>query len=213
MADSTTTAPKRAASKSTAAKRTSKPKATAKRPRTAATEASAARSTAASRTRSAARADATAAQATADQGRTIVERAALTYVGAALTARDGVVDAVTDLSGKFGSRTAAEKQLETARRGLERDLKRFERRGTTFRTQVERDARKARTRIERQLRARRRATERDLHAAQRDADRRQNVVTQQLAGVSNRVEGAIQTGLATTERVAGRVQEQVKALA
>ena len=55
------------------------------------------------------------------------------------------------------------------------------------------------------MRRNRRAAERDLNAAERQAARRENVVSKQLAGVSNRVEEAVQVGVATGERLAKRV--------
>ena len=74
------------------------------------------------------------------------------YVGATLEARDRVVGLAGELVNRFGSRAAAERELG-------KDIRRFERRGTTARNQVERDVKKARTRLERQLRTRRRDAE------------------------------------------------------
>ena len=106
-----------------------------------------ARTTAQRQTRSAAAANANAARATAREGRSIVERAALVYVGATLEARDRVVGATSTLVDNYGSRTAAERRLKQ----LEA---RFERRGTTARNRFERDVKKARTRVERVVRQR-----------------------------------------------------------
>ena len=75
------------------------------------------------------------------------------YVGATLEARDRVVGVATGIVDKFGTRTAAERELN-------KDIRRFERRGTTARNQLERDVRKARTRLERAVRTRRRDAER-----------------------------------------------------
>ena len=170
---------------------------------------------AANKSRDAAKANAraaeTTAKVTAEETRGIAERAALTYVGATLEARDAVVGVVGELVDRFGSRTAAEKEL----RG---DFKRFERRGTTARNQLERNAKKTRTRLEREMRERRRGAERlvrpyrrEVKAAQRDADRRQNVVTQRVDSVSSRVEDVVQATVATGERVVALSQKQVKA--
>src|SRR4051794_25756400 len=76
------------------------------------------------------------------------ERAVLIPVGAALVARDTLVDNVTEVAKPYRNR-------ETASKALERDIKRFERRGTTARNRVERELKKARTRVERELRQRR----------------------------------------------------------
>jgi hypothetical protein len=113
------------------------------------------------------------------------------YVGATLEARDRVIGAASDLVGRFGTRAAAEREVN-------KDLKRFERRGTTARNQLERDVRKARTRLERAVRTRRRE-------AERAATRRTNIVTK-------RVEDAAQIGLATGTRIANVAVERVSAL-
>ena len=76
------------------------------------------------------------------------ERAVLIPVGAALTATDRVSEAVTNLTRVYGT-------PETAQKRVERDLKRFERRGTTARNRVERQLKRTRTRVERELRQRR----------------------------------------------------------
>ena len=119
-------------------------------------------------TRDAAQAQVRAAKTTAAQGRNVAERAALVYVGATLEARDRVVGLAEGLVNRFGTRTAAERELN-------KDIRRFERRGTTARNQLERDAKKARTRLERQLRTRRRDAEqlirRNANAAKDRVDR------------------------------------------
>jgi hypothetical protein len=74
-----------------------------------------------------------------------------------------VIGVATGLVDRFGTRAAAERELN-------KDLRRFERRGTTARNRLERDVRKARTRLERAVRTRRRA-------AEREATRRTKIVT------------------------------------
>ena len=66
------------------------------------------------------------------------------------------------------------------------------------------------------MRRNRRAFERDVNAAERKADRRDNVVTERLAGVSKAVTGvsknveeAVQVGVATGERLATRAKSVV----
>ena len=145
-------------------------------------------------TRDAARANVRAARTTAEQGKSLVERAALTYVGATLEARDRVLG----VADTFGTRKKAERELKKLQA-------RYERRGTTSRNQLERDVKKARTRLERVVR-------RNRNAVERDAARRPNVVTEQLAGVSSRVEGVAQVGVATVSRVGSIAKERVTAL-
>jgi hypothetical protein len=218
MATTSTSTTSKPARKSTARKSTGT-RATTRRTASKApakTRARAARTTAERETREAAAAQTRAAKATAAEGRTVVERAALVYVGATLEARDRVLGLATGLVDRYGSRAAAEREVN-------KDLRRFERRGTTARNQLERDVRKARTRLERAVRTRRRdaervlrrnrrAVEREVGVAERDATRRSNIVSTRIADVSNRVEDAAQFGVATGSRLANVAKERVTAL-
>ena len=132
MADTNTTAakPKRAAAKRT--------------PRTSAKTRSTASRTTARATRSSTRPATRTARA-----QLLAERAVLIPVGAALEARDRVAGTVGELV-----------TTTRSRRQLERQLKRFERRGGSARTQLEREVRRTRTRLERQTRTARRGFER-----------------------------------------------------
>jgi hypothetical protein len=159
------------------------------------------RTTAATKTREAATAEARAAKATAQETRHIAERAALTYVGATLEARDRVVGTVTDLVDRYGSVNAAEKELG-----------RFERRGNTPAPRWSASCASRRRTVERLVRRNRNRVEHESEMAQRKAGRRPNVVTQQIDIVSNRVEDAVQVGVAVSERFAGKAREQVKTL-
>jgi hypothetical protein len=150
-------------------------------------------------TREAAQAQARVARITAEQGKSLAERAALSYVGATLTARDRVIETATSLVDTFGSRRAAERELKKLQ-------SRYERRGVKARNQLERDVKKARTRLERVVR-------RNRNAVERDAARRDNVVTEQLSTVSNRVEEAVQVGVAATQRVGTIAKDRIAALA
>jgi hypothetical protein len=143
---SNTTARKPAKRRSTTAKR----RPAAKSPSTATARRQ--RTIARNETRDAAQAQVKAAKTTAAQGRNVAERTALVYVGATLEARDRVVGLAGELVNRFGSRAAAERELG-------KDIRRFERRGTTARNRFERDVKKARTRLERELRTRRRDAE------------------------------------------------------
>jgi hypothetical protein len=149
-------------------------------------------------TREAAQANVRAARTTAEQGKSLVERAALTYVGATLEARDRVIEAAGSVADTLSTRKKAVRELEKLQA-------RYERRGTTSRNQLERDVKKARTRLERVVR-------RNRTAVERDAARRPNVVTEQLAGVSNRVEEVAQVGVAAATRVGTLAKDRVTAL-
>jgi hypothetical protein len=205
---STTTASKPAATKPAAAK---KPAARKRKPaarRTARSTTATTPSTSTGRrvrtqarneTREAAKANVRAARTTAEQGKSLVERAALTYVGATLEARDRVIGAAGTVADTFGTRKKAERELKKLQA-------RYERRGTTSRNQLERDVKKARTRLERVVR-------RNRNAVERDAARRPNVVTEQLSGVSNRVEEVAQVGVAAASRVGTIAKDRITAIA
>ena len=205
------TATKPAATKPAATKAAAKKPAARKRParkpaarRTTATTPSKTtgrrvRTQAKNETRSAAKANVRAARTTAEQGKSIAERAALSYVGATLVARDRVIETAGTVADTFGTRAKAEAELKKLQA-------RYERRGTTARNQLERDVKKARTRLERVVR-------RNRTAVERDASRRSNVVTGQIAGVSGRVEDVVQVGVAATQRVGTIAKERIAAIA
>ena len=140
------------------------------------------RSTAAKRRSAAAKRTATNNQAPprtpVEQVQHAAERVVLIPVGAALTATDRVAEAVTELAKAYST-------PETAQKRVERDLRRFERRGTTARNRAERRIKRTRTRVERELRQRRvRAqrlvkrnstrVQREVKAVRRDLEKRVN---------------------------------------
>jgi hypothetical protein len=100
------------------------------------------------------------------------ERAVLIPVGAALIARDRVVDSVTDTLSTYSSTSKTQAQL-----------RRFERRGATARNRLEREVRKARVRVERQLRERRRGIESTVS----DLEDRRDAFTKSGSDLANRV--------------------------
>jgi hypothetical protein len=180
MAETTTTP-----TTTTKAKPKAKPAARRATRRTAARKPSPAtarrqRTIAANETREAAQAQARAARTTAAQGRNVAERAALVYVGATLEARDRVLGLAGELVSRYGNRAAAEREVN-------KDIRRFERRGTTARNQLERDVKRARTRLERAVRTRRR-------------------------NVSSRAQDAAQLGVTASNRIATAAKERVAAL-
>lgn len=143
------------------------------------------------RTQTAAAREAAAARRDAETTFTKVgdaaERTALTYVGATLEARDRVVELL-------GLYTDPDK--------LQRQLKKFERRGTTTRNRVERELKKQRTRVERQLRQRTRSIERDAKPYVEQI----NVVGAQVENVASGVALAgSKAAKAATERVSALV--------
>jgi hypothetical protein len=185
ITNNSTTKPKPAAAKKPAAR---KRKPAARRTTSARTSGAArVRTQAKNETRAAVKTNERAARLTGRQVSTLAERAALSYVGATLEARDRVIETATSIVDTFGTRKAAERELKKLQG-------RYERRGVKARTQLERDVKKARTRLERVAR-------RNRDAVERDASRRDNVVTSRLSGVSTRVENVVQVGVAAAGRV------------
>ena len=109
------------------------------------------------------------------------QRAALIPVGAALSARDSVVEAVKP----YTSIDKAEKELSRLRRDVSRDLTRYERRGTSARNRVQREVKRTRTRVERELRQRRTQAERVVK--RRDLEKQVNGVQSGVEGLAKRV--------------------------
>src|SRR3954447_12125888 len=87
-------------------------------------------------TRDAINANERAARISAEQVSSLAGRAALSYVGATLEARDRVIGAAGSLAGTLGSRKAAERELKKLQT-------RYERRGIKARNELERDVKKA----------------------------------------------------------------------
>jgi hypothetical protein len=115
-----------------------------------------------------------------EQVQVLAERVVLVPVGASLLARDNLVTTVKDITTKYRTRT-----------GLERELKRYERRGATARNRFERQVRRTRTRVERELRQRRnsvqrtvkqnrRRFEREVRSARRDFEKQSGTLTSRV---------------------------------
>ncbi|HYV16151.1 MAG TPA: hypothetical protein VE972_09020 [Conexibacter sp.] len=115
----------------------------------------------------------TAAPKAKQATRSTVGRAVLVPIGAALEARDV----------------------------LEQQLARFERRGETARTQVEREVRRTRARIEREARQARRGLERRGTQARRN-------LSSNVELVSDRVENVVQNGVNTGIKLVNGVQDR-----
>jgi hypothetical protein len=94
------------------------------------------------------------------QAQAIAERAVLVPVGASLVARDNLVSSVKVIRTKVQTRAS-----------VERELKRYERRGATARNRFERQVRRTRTKFERELRQRRNAVEKTVKQNRRRVER------------------------------------------
>jgi hypothetical protein len=121
----------------------------------------------------------------------IAERAVLVPVGAGLIVRDSVVSNVRGLTSKYSTRQS-----------LERELKRYERRGATARNRFERQVRKTRTRFERDLRQRRKSVERtvkqnrkrlehEVQSVRKDLEKQSGIVTTRVEKLVGDAQGLL----------------------
>ena len=110
-------------------------------------------------------------------------------VGASLLARDNLVSTVKGLATKYRTRA-----------GLERELKRYERRGATARNRFERQVRKTRTRFERELRQRRTRVERTVKQNRRRLER-------EVRSVRKDLEQAVRAARSRVEKLVSDAQE------
>jgi hypothetical protein len=151
------------------------------------------------------------------QAQEYAERAVLVPVGAALVARDNLVESVSDVARPYRSR-------ETAQRQFERDVKRFERRGTTARNRVEREVKKARTRVERELRQRRTRVqrtvkqnrtrvERELKRNRTQVERQVKTLRRDLEKRAGLVGARVDEAVASGQKAVADVQERVAKVA
>ncbi|MHB8491376.1 MAG: hypothetical protein ACYDA6_04060 [Solirubrobacteraceae bacterium] len=129
------------------------------------------------------------------------ERAVLIPVGAALIARERVARRVGDALSTFSSQS-----------GIEAELRRFERRGATARTGLEREVRKARRRVERDVRQRRRALDRRSGRIRKDLSAQVEQAQRQLARTQTWFGEALRTRAEDGADLFGRAQERVLSL-
>ncbi|HUB75369.1 MAG TPA: hypothetical protein VL979_15225 [Solirubrobacteraceae bacterium] len=185
MPTATTASPKASRPRAKAtAKRSGAAKAT-KASKAGTTQAKAAHAKGA-RTRAAHQAESTVRQAqtatreTAEVLGDYAERAVLIPVGAALLARDRVVESVTDTLSTYSSPSKTQAQL-----------RRFERRANTARSRFEREVRKARVRVERELRQRRRKLESTVNGTVSDLEERRDAIAKGGSDLAKEVQERI----------------------
>jgi hypothetical protein len=160
--------------------------------------ATAAGSTAAS-TRSSAAAKARANAGTIGTVGSYAQRAVLIPVGAALIARDKLAAGVSELP----------HDRSTANAKAQAQLRKFERRGTSARNGLEREARRTRVRLERELRKRRG----DLDRTVSDLDKRRGSLSRHLTGqveeASTQIERTVQARVKDVSSLADKVQDRL----
>lgn len=143
------------------------------------------------RTAKSAATSSTRPQTRSARAQALAERAVLIPVGAALEARDRVAGTVGELVTTTRSRSA-----------LEQQLRRFERRGGTARRQLEREVRRTRTRIERRGRSARRGIDRQRTQASKNLGA--NVET-----FTSRVENVVQNGVDAGMKLVNGAQDRL----
>jgi hypothetical protein len=104
------------------------------------------------------------------------ERAVLVPVGAALTARDTVLDAA--------------KPFRSVQ-GTEREIKKFERRGVRARRDAQRRVKRTRTRVERELRQRRRRATQLVKRNRRNLESQVRSARRDFATGADRIQGGV----------------------
>jgi hypothetical protein len=162
-----------------------------RKPRTAAKTRTTSRATASAPTAATSSTRPATRAARAGRAQRLAERAVLIPVGAALEARDRVAGTVGELVTTTSPRRAFEQRLE-----------RFERRGGSARTQLEREVRRTRTRLERQTRTARRGFERQRTQARMNLDANVEALT-------TRVEKVVQNGVDAGMRLVNGAQDRL----
>jgi len=130
------------------------------------------------------------------------EKAVLVPFGAVLIARDNVVSTVEGIRTNYSTPEKAQ-----------RELRRFERRGTTGRNRLEREVKKTRTRVERELRQRRTRAQRLLKQRRTRVERELKLRQKDLDLAQARVENFLQTGITTATELSTEIQKRIASVA
>jgi hypothetical protein len=109
----------------------------------------------------------------------------LVPVGAALVARDNVVEATKSF---------------TTVKGVEREIKKFERRGVRARNDAQRQVKRTRTRVERELRQRRRQAERLVRRNRRNLETQVKSARRDFERGTDKVQGGFGDVVRDVER-------------
>jgi hypothetical protein len=126
-----------------------------------------------------------------DQVVDIAERVVLVPVGVSLLVRDDIVSTVKGLATKYRTRA-----------GLEREIKRYEKRGASARNRFEKQVRRQRTKFERDLRQRRTQIEktvkqnrgrleREVRSVRKDFEKQSGLVTNRVEKLLTEAQGLI----------------------
>lgn len=126
------------------------------------------------------------------------ERAVLIPIGAALIARDRLAAGVSELP----------KDPSAANAKAQAQLRRFERRGTSARNSLEREARRTRVRVERELRKRRGELDKAVSGLDRHRSSLSRSVTGQVEEASTQIERTVQARVKDASSLASKVQDR-----
>jgi len=118
----------------------------------------------------------------------LAERAVLVPVGAGLTLRDDLVSTVKGLATRYHTRAGLERELKRFEKRGAGARKRFERRVTRRRKRVERELRQRRRGVERTVKQNRRRLEREVRQVRKDLEKQSTVIGARVGGVKARVE-------------------------
>jgi hypothetical protein len=125
----------------------------------------------------------------------LAERAILIPVGASLVVRDDIVSTVRGFATRYVTRT-----------GIERELRRYERRGSVTRNRFERSLRRRRNRLERELRQRRNRMERAVRQNRRRVERDVRTVRKDLGKRSDIVSARVERLVSNAQELIGSIQ-------
>ncbi|MGO9902169.1 MAG: hypothetical protein ACLP0J_21330 [Solirubrobacteraceae bacterium] len=115
-------------------------------------------------------------------------------VGATLVVRDNLVSTVKGFATKYNSID-----------GIERELKRYEKRGTKARTRLERQVRSRRTKFERELRQRRRKVERAVAQNRKRVEREVRTVRKDVTKPYGIVSGRVEKLVSNAQDLIGSI--------
>lgn len=126
-----------------------------------------------------------------EQAQAMAERAVLVPLGAGVIARDNLIGTVKGLATKY-----------TTRSGLQREIRRYERRGVTERNRFERQVRQARSHfqsevrqrrsnVEKTVRENRRRFEREVRSVRKDLEKQSGAVSQRVDKLVSDAQGLI----------------------
>jgi hypothetical protein len=125
----------------------------------------------------------------------LAERAILIPVGAGLVVRDDIVSTVRGFATRYVTRA-----------GLERELRRYEKRGGVVRTRLERRIRRRRKGIERELRTRRSRMERAVRQNRRRMEREVRIVRKDLSRRSDMVSARVEKLVSDAQELISSIQ-------